>query len=184
MADATGMTKTLTYRDATALRAPRPFLHLTPAQLPIPADAIGPADIAELRAVVNERLPQLSRSLVNFTIARQNAHAPWPQPIQVSVLNRRRRAARCWLLAIMVGGVDAGTQRLVATQWLPVLCGTGPDRAGIEPMARSLVEFLRGTITGCIFDEASESLLPQARALHALETTLAVHLAAVTDGWQ
>jgi hypothetical protein len=43
------------------------------------------------------------------------------------------------------------------------------------------VEFVRGEMTGVIVGEPVESLLPEARALHALEVTLAAHLRAVLD---
>ena len=164
------------------MREPRPFLHLQPARLPlreVPADARG---IERLEAAIEPQLGQLVRSLVDLTITRQNRNSGRSaQPIQVAVLNRRRRAARSWLLAIAGGHTDAGTRHLVATQWLPLLCGTGPERRHLAAAARELVEFVRGAITACIFDEAAENLLPHARALFVLEATLAVHLAAAAE---
>jgi hypothetical protein len=98
------------------------------------------------------------------------------------VLNRRRRAARSWILAILAGKVDGAVRHAVSTSWLPTLCGTGPDRGKAVRPSRVLIEFVRGAITACIFSEVRENLLPQAKALHVLETTLSVHLAAVLEG--
>ncbi|MFN3241279.1 MAG: hypothetical protein ACE37K_07160 [Planctomycetota bacterium] len=173
------MTKSETYPDTTASREPRPFLYLEPAAPSSPGRGPDARGVAELQRAFEPRLPHVVRSVVDRTIARHNEKALRPQPIQLSVLNRRRRAARSWLLTICEGRADASTCHQAATQWLPLLCGTGPDRLGMEAPARALVEYVRGAITACIFDEASESLLPQARALHALESTLAAHLAAV-----
>ena len=44
-------------------------------------------------------------------------------------------------------------------------------------IGRSCIEFVRGLVTGLIFSEPADNLVPQARALQALETTLSAHLA-------
>jgi hypothetical protein len=179
------MTKsTVLAKDATSavLREVRPFLYLEPARLPLAATTVDAAGCARLEASVSPVIPQLVRSLVDFTIALQNRRALERgnvQPIQLSVLNRRRRAARAWILAILGGQNDAATQHAVSTQWIPVLTGTGPELARAEASGRALVEFVRGAITACIFDEPSDNLLEHCKALHVLETTLAVHLAAL-----
>jgi hypothetical protein len=164
------------------VREVRPFLFLAPAALPLRQNPIDPAGALRLAAAADGSLPALVRSVVDYTVARQNRRAQAlgrAEPIQVSVLNRRRRAARSWLLAVAGARVDAATCHAVATQWLPLLAGTGPElRVAREP-ARELVEFVRGAITACIFDRPADNLLPEARALHALESTLSVHLAAV-----
>jgi hypothetical protein len=102
-----------------------------------------------------------------------------PQPIPLSVLNRRRRAARTWFVAIAAGKADAATAHTFATQWLPLLTGTGPDLAAAVTPGRGLVEFVRGACTACLFADPAENLLPHAKALYVLETTLATHLAAL-----
>ncbi len=165
-----------------AVREPRPFLFLEPAPLPLRKNLIDAVGAAHLHAAAEGSVPALVRSLVGFTIERQNRRERSnPQPIQVSVLNRRRRAARSWLLAVLGGKVDAATRHAVATLWLPTLAGTGPELRLAAKPAGAMVEFVRGAVTACIFDEPAASLLPQAKALHVLETTLSVHLAAV---WQ
>lgn len=164
-----------------AVREVRPFLFLAPAALPLRQNPIDPAGAVRLAAAADASLPALVRSLVDHTVARQNRRAQArgrAEPIQVSVLNRRRRAARSWLLAVVGAKVDAATCHAVATQWLPLLAGTGPELRIAREGARALVEFVRGAVTACIFDRPADNLLPQAKALHALETTLAVHLAA------
>ncbi|MGB3968708.1 MAG: hypothetical protein WBO45_18380 [Planctomycetota bacterium] len=168
----------------TAQREVRPFLLLEPARLPLKDPGFEPAGLAWLATAVTPAIPWLQRSLVDYTIALQNRRALEhgnPQPIQLAVLNRRRRAARSWLLAIAEGRCDAATRHAAATQWIPLLTGTGPDyRASLRP-GRALVEFVRGALTACIFDAPAESLLPHAKALHVLESTLAAHLAGLVD---
>lgn len=165
-----------------AVREVRPFLFLEPAPLPLRKNLIDAVAAAHLHAAVEGSLPMLVRALIDLTIERHNRRAQLRglrQPIPVSVLNRRRRAARSWLLAVIAGKVDAATRHAVATQWLPLLCGTGPDPRLAARPTRVLIEFVRGAITACIFDQPAANLLPEAKALHALETTLSVHLAAV-----
>lgn len=165
-----------------AVREPRPFLYLKPARLPFCSDTIDADGCEHLQATVLPSVPALVRSLVDYTIERQNRRALErgnPQAIQVSVLNRRRRAARSWILAILGGKVDGASRHAVATQWIPMLTGTGPNLEHMARPAHVLIEFLRGAITACLFDEVAANLLPHTRALHVLETTLSVHLATI-----
>ncbi|HZN37618.1 MAG TPA: hypothetical protein VFD82_02380 [Planctomycetota bacterium] len=166
---------------ASAVREPRPFLYLEPAPL-VPGEAVDPVGCEILDARVMPSVPALVASLVDYTIERQyrrELERGNPQPIQLSVLNRRRRSARAWILAILGGNVDQPTLHALATQWIPMLAGSGPDLEHVARPGRELTEFVRGAITACIFDEPAENLLPHARALHALESTLALHLAAI-----
>ena len=183
-ADSAGMTKSVTSVEGTvsAVRAVRPSLFLKPARLPLRESRLDDGAVRELDAMVSPAIPALVRSLVDFTIELQNRRAIErgnPQPIQLSVLNRRRRAARAWLLAIIAGQNDAATRHAVATQWIPLLTGNAHDVGKAARAGRTLIEFVRGAITACIFDEPAANLLPHARALHVLETTLATHLAAL-----
>lgn len=166
---------------AAAMREPRPFVYLKPASLPMPQLVEDPAGAARLDDAVQEWIPQLARSIVDFTIARDNARSGHPAPIGMSVLNRRRRAARAWLQLLAAGRADAGARHVVATQWLPILCGTGPDLLLARAPARELVEFVRGAVTACIFDAARAELLLDARAHYLFESALAAHLAAVRE---
>lgn len=170
------------YDAPAAVREPRPFLLLSPARLPVRTDAQFAAGARWLDAAAGDAIPAIVRSLVDYTIALQNKRALErgnPQPIALSVLNRRRRAARSWLLAILAGKVDSDTLHAVGTQWLPTLTGTGPEIGKAKKPARQLIEFVRGAITACIFDEPAANLLPHAHAAHVLETTLGAHLAAL-----
>ena len=178
------MTKSGTSAKETvsAVRVGRPVLYLKPARLPLRDVAIDPIGVERLDAALTPAIPALVRSLVDFTIELQNRRAIErgnPQPIQLSVLNRRRRAARAWLVAIAEGRADAATRHAVATQWIPLLTGSAHDVAKAARSGAPLIEFVRGAITACIFDEPASNLLPHARALHVLETTLAAHLAAL-----
>lgn len=165
-------------------REPRPFLFLEPARVPVRPVVLDSIGLDWLDAEISDAVPSIARSLVNYSIAVQNGTALERgnrQPIQLSVLNRRRRAARAWVNAVVAGRTDAATQHAVATQWLPVLCGTGPVvKPGVR-VGRKFVEFLRGSITAYLFSDPAENLLPHARALHVLETVLGVHLAAIAQ---
>lgn len=166
----------------TITREPRPFLYLEPARLPLRSTQIDAASLVRLDDAAGPSVPALVRSIVDFSIALQNRRALENgnvQPIQLSVLNRRRRAARSWLVAILAGRVDAGTLHAVSTQWIPTLAGTGYDLRRCARSGRAFVEFVRGAITACIFDRFEPNLVPSAKAGHALETVLAAHLAAV-----
>jgi hypothetical protein len=162
-------------------REVRPFLFLEPkVTVSVPElDAVG---LQLLAAQTEDDVPALVRSLVNHTIALQNRgrfDSDGSQPIAVSVLNRRRRAGREWVQAVVAGKVDVATQRAVATQWLPTLAGNSVDAAKNRDAGASCIEFLRGGITALIFAAPAANLLPEARALHVLETVLAVHLRAL-----
>ena len=166
-------------QEGSQQREPRPFLYLKAASLPLSQEPVDPVGLQQLDESIQPQISHIVRSIVDYTIHKQNRLATIAQPIQMSVLNRRRRAARAWLVAICAAKSDAATRHAVATQWLPLLCGTGPDlKVALEP-ARELIEFVRGAGTACIFDGPEESLLPHARALNVFESTLAVHLAAV-----
>ncbi|MFT4512312.1 MAG: hypothetical protein ACI89X_003465 [Planctomycetota bacterium] len=168
-------------RDGSLQREPRPFLYLKAVSLPLRKVQVDSVGAELLEQCMQPQISYIVRSIVDYTIAKQNRNSRTAQPIQISVLNRRRRAARAWLLAVSGAKTDAATRHAVATQWLPLLCSTGPDlRVPVEP-ARELIEFVRGAGTACIFDRPSENLLPQARALHVFETTLSVHLAALQE---
>ncbi|MCA8973238.1 MAG: hypothetical protein KDC98_00885 [Planctomycetes bacterium] len=180
------MTKSaIQQENASAVRSrePRPFLFLEPR--PATSEVTFTAgDIALLDELTCDSVAGFTRSLVNHTIAMQNRRALEHgnvQPIQVSVLNRRRRAARAWILAILAGRVDAGTLHAAATQWLPTLAASGPDLARSVAPATRLIEFVCGAVTARIFAAPAANLLPHARALHLLETTLASHLGAVRE---
>ncbi|MGE3174705.1 MAG: hypothetical protein AB7O97_18885 [Planctomycetota bacterium] len=168
-------------------REPRAFSYLKPRLVTTEPPAIDIGGKAVLGAKANDYVPALARALVDHTIAMHNKRALDSgnrQPIQLSVLNRRRRAARAWIQAVLSGGVDLPTQHAVATQWLPTLAGHGREPELVLRTMRSCIEFLRGAIVGVLFDEPADNLLGHARALHVLETVLAVHLAAAQEALQ
>ncbi|HLQ38386.1 MAG TPA: hypothetical protein VK348_11315 [Planctomycetota bacterium] len=174
----TKLAHTLAPAAPATTREPRPFLFLEPRLATAPAIDVAGRDLLE--QLVADEIPALVRSLVNCTITLQNRRAlesGRQQPIALSVLNRRRRVARAWLLAIIAGGVDRTTLELVSRTWLPTLASAGPDRRYQPQFAIACVEFVRGAITALIFDQPCDNLLPAAHALCALETVLAVHLA-------
>ena len=172
-------------QEETSSRAPRrerrPFLRLrpeVPRKLP-PSAQDGVPLLAEL---LMDEVGSLVRSLVNYTVASQNEErrrAGRRQGVTLSVLNRRRRAARSWILTILRGQVDRFTLHSVAHSWLPRLCGTGPDLRSASKPTRRYVEFLRGLMTANVMRRVAENLVPEAKALHALETILGIHLGAL-----
>lgn len=166
---------------AAASREPRPFSYLTPRLVTVTPPAIDVGGRAVLEARASGYVPALVRALVDHTIALQNRRGLVSgnrQPIALSVLNRRRRAARSWVQAVLAGAVDRPTLHAAAVQWLPTLAGNLPNTQGALRTARSCVEFLRGAVTGLIFDTPAENLLGRARAQHVLEVVLAAHLGA------
>ncbi len=131
-----------------------------------------------------DEVGSLVRSLVNHTVAAQNEQRRREgraEGVTLSVLNRRRRAARSWIVTILRGQVDRATLHAVAHSWLPQLCGTGPTIRNAKRPARRYVEFLRGLMTAHIMHRVAENLVPEATALHALETILAIHLGALEE---
>jgi hypothetical protein len=167
---------------ATLTREPRPFAYLSPLLVTAEPPELDVGGRAVLAAKVGEHVAALVRALVDHTISLQNRRALETgnrQPIQLSVLNRRRRCARAWVQSIVSGDLDVATLHLVATAWLPTLAGNVADRKVLLRIATSCVEFVRGAITGLIFDQPAENLLGHARANHVLETMLGTHLAAL-----
>ncbi len=165
-------------------REPRAFSHLTPRLVTHEPPVIDLTGRAVLAARCNDYVPALVRALVDHTIALQNRRGLESgnrNPIQLSVLNRRRRAARAWVQAVLSGAVDQPTQHAVATQWLSTLAGHSSDREVLARTTRSCIEFLRGAVVGVLFDEPADNLLGHARALNVLETVLGVHLAAALE---
>lgn len=167
---------------AVAVREPRPFLYLTPMATAAEPVAVDAAGVALLDRLTSDHVPALVRSLVRHSLAvgvRGGRTAAGSVPLPISVLNRRRRSARAWIQAVLAGAVDSGTLHAVAHTWAPQLAGTGPDLRRCVRAARSCVEFLRGALTALVFDRPADNLVPEARALQALEAVLAAHLGAI-----
>ena len=181
------MTKSA-HRPVSAAPAPRresrAFSYLVPRLVTAAPPVIDPIGRAVLAARCNDHVPAIVRALVDHTIALQNRRgleSGNQRPIQVSVLNRRRRAARAWIQSVLSGDVDPPTQHAVATQWLPTLAGHSSDPEVVRRTVHSCVEFLRGSLVACLFDEPADNLLGHARALNAFETVLGVHMAAAEE---
>ena len=165
-------------------KALRPFLYTTPVRFPCPLPAEVHDGLAELEQRVGEDVQGIVRSLVNYTVSVHNARTRATgsgSATTVSVLNRRRRAARAWVLAILTGRVDGTTLHTLTHTWLPQLIGTGPDTSLAVAPGERLVEFLRGNISARVMDEPADNLVLHAKALHGLEVVLGIHLQAVRD---
>ncbi len=101
-----------------------------------------------------------------------------PAP-SVSLRNRRLRAARLWVNSLQSGAVDAATLTSLVWHWVPILAGVAPGSRDAERCAAALVDYLRGAVTALIFEHTADNLVPAAKARHALETVLAIQLAAL-----
>lgn len=121
-----------------------------------------------------------ARSLVHFSFGLRTPEGSlFVRPPSISVLNRRRRAARLWINAVLAGDVSRECLRNLTTVWLPQLAGTGPDARRAARHGRTLVEFIRGTLTASVMESTQPNLLRHAKALHALDAVLAGHLLAI-----
>lgn len=135
-----------------------------------------------LEALVSDAAPRIARSIVDWTIARDAARRRGLREApSISVLNRRRRAARSWVEAVIAGTVDTTTNHAFATAWMPQLAGTGPELREALPSTRELVELVRGAFAALIFAEPAENLVPRALAMHTVEVVLARQLAALEN---
>lgn len=136
--------------------------------------------LAYFQLLVGDDDVLLARSLVHFSLDATARHGfPLSRAPNVGVLNRRRRAARLWINAILAGDLTRETIRNLTHVWLPQLAGTGPEPRRAIVHGRRCVEFLRGALTACVMAETCDNLLRHAKAIHALEAVLAGHLLAI-----
>jgi hypothetical protein len=149
--------------------------------------AIGPTEsihgLAELELFVADSVQLVVRTLVEHVgfveIERQRAAGRRPESVPLRLLNKRRRAARSWIISILQGKIDRATLFALATTWVPDLTSRGGRFPAATITSRYLVELLRGAMTAHIMDTPANNLVPQAKALHAMESVLRVHLSAL-----
>ncbi|MCC6671279.1 MAG: hypothetical protein IT458_09465 [Planctomycetes bacterium] len=164
-----------------ALLERRPFLRLD--AIPV-APSLTPSQergLCNARTLCEDDVPQLVRALVDHTLAAPTRNArlrPLFGPVNVSVLNRRRRVATEWLRAVLAGGLDEATLRQVGRSWLPQLTGAGPEPGAALALGRECFEYVRGAFAARLLDEPCDNLVPRALALDAVETVLRAHLRA------
>jgi hypothetical protein len=166
---------------ASPNREPAPFAWLEPGTLQRTLPASARESLPYLQAAIGDQVQLLVRSLVNYTVARQNEEnrqAGKRVGIQLSVLNRRRRVARAWLEAIVAGSIDTATVHSLSSSWLPQLIGSGPELHRSARAGEDCIEFVRGASCALILHRPADNLLPEAHALHALEVILGIHLRA------
>ena len=160
----------------------RPFLRLVPQEAGPISDEVADC-LPGVRQALQADLPGLVRAVVDHSIRFQNAQRRQqrritPDAISLPVLNRRRRAARMWLQAILHGRVDPVTRHSVGHQWLPQLAGTRADGTTPAVTGRRFLEYVRGLLVASVADRPAANMLPIAKQIHAIESVLAVHLAA------
>lgn len=183
------MTKTKTAnrrptRIPDARPEPRPFLRVEPRPIPQAGSPIDPVDLGLLSTAVQDGVPAIVRALVDYTIKlqkRRQLESGHATPIAVSVLNRRRRSARAWIQSILAGQLDRNTLHAFSHTWIPQLAGTGPEPTRAVRTGIACIEFVRGAITAQVLDAPADNLVPEARALNALETVLGVQLQALRE---
>jgi hypothetical protein len=140
--------------------------------------------LEELEFRIGDDVQIVVRSLVNFTISREITRqraAGRAVGVAHGVLNRRRRSAREWILAILAGKVDEATLHALTHTWIPQLAGTGPDVGAVVSAGMEFVVFVRGAMSALVMGEFAENLVPHAKALTALETVLSLHHRALQD---
>lgn len=164
-------------------RAPRPHRGTDLWLPPSGAGSAAPVGIDELEYLVSDSVQIVVRALVghisSLEIAHQRAAGRRPQPVPLRILNLRRRIARTWIIAILQGRMDSASLFALATRWIPQLVGRGEDTRRPAATSRDLVEYVRGALAAQVMTEPANNLVPQAKALHALDTVLGVHLAAL-----
>ncbi len=157
-----------------------PFAWLEPITVPLALPADAAVGLRSLRDLAEDDVTALMRNLVQFTvIACDPSRRTFTPTLGVSVINRRLRAARLWINAILAGDISPQTLHTMTHTWLPQLAGTGPEAFLAARVGRTCIEFLRGALTASLFDAPAENLVYEAKGLHALETVLAVHLQAI-----
>lgn len=187
MADVSGMAikardaARITVRGLDHLERERASFHLLRPRRPDAGLSASAEDgVAYLQFIAGDEDERASRILVSMSLRRSAPNSvPFVRPPAISVLNRRRRAARMWVNAILDGDVSPGTLRALTSSWLPQLAGTGPEAWRAIGAGRTFIEFLRGLFTGAVMSEPMANLIRHAKALHALETILAIHLGAI-----
>jgi hypothetical protein len=153
---------------------------LRPQRASLTATAEVEQGLGYLQLLAAEDDVALSRALVQFSFWLRPESPPiLRRAPSISVINRRRRAARLWINAILAGDLTRDTLRALTHTWLPQLAGTGPEPRKAAVMGRRMVEFLRGAITASVMEWPDANLLRHAKALHALDAVLAGHLLAI-----
>ena len=161
----------------TATVERRPFLRLEPEPRAALTDDVR-SGLVLAEQFLTDQVPALVQGLVNYAIGVQSRRRPAGRRIAPSVaaINRRRRASRQWIQAILAGAIDRETLQTIGHTLIPQLAGSGPEVHRGAALGRQCVEYLRGALTAGIFGEPVANLVPEARALHGIETVLAIHL--------
>jgi hypothetical protein len=151
--------------------------------VPCPVETPRESGVAALQRLAFEHAARISHELVQHTLRlRPGSSVPFLRVPPFSVLNRRRRAARLWVNAVLVADTSPETLRNLTRTWLPQLTGTGPDPRLAAPSGPGLVEFLRGALAAVASpDGPVEDLSPLFDALHAADQVLRAHLGAIAD---
>ena len=111
----------------------------------------------ELGRLLGDHAPRLARTLVRHVLA--------PAERDLVALDRRLRAARAWVDAVLAGRTDDETLEMAAGVWLPELAGH--DGAAPVEVLRDLADGLLATAPGRLTATLDAVLARHAAALHA-----------------
>ncbi|GEM_PF-5606145 len=143
------------------------------AKVSVPA--LTPEDVASLKdmgILLDGDLAWLTRVLSNRNWAplseRKDIFARPPREPLAS-LNKRRRAARAFLVGLFQGKVADGYCRDLKNVWLPELLGRNKWGEMDRERALAFLEYSMGLLAGALHSEPRENLVPMARIQAALE---------------
>ena len=151
---------------------------------PVRPGGVLPASVDEglgyLQFLIGEHDEILARALFAYSLRRSSRRSvPFEARLSFAVRNRRKRAARLWVNALLGGDVRPQTLRTIAGSLVPQLAGTGPDAWRATTAGRDFVDHLLGSATAMVMDRPRPCLIRHAKALHALESILALQLGAI-----
>ena len=143
------------------------------AQVSVPA--LTPEDVASLKdmgILLDGDLAWLTRVLSNRNwrpLSEKKDLFSRPPREPLATLNKRRRAARAFLVGLFQGKVAEGYCRDLRNVWLPELLGRNKWGEMDRERALAFLEYSMGLLAGALHLEARENLVPMARIQAALE---------------
>ena len=143
------------------------------AQVSVPA--LTPEDVASLKdmgILLDGDLAWLTRVLSNRNwrpLSEKKDIFSRPPREPLATLNKRRRAARAFLVGLFQGKVAEGYCRDLRNVWLPELLGRNKWGEMDRERALAFLEYSMGLLAGALHLEARENLVPMARIQAALE---------------
>jgi len=150
-------------------------LFSTARTVQVSVPALTPEDVASLKdmgMLLDGDLAWLTRVLSDrnwrpLSERKDLFRRPPREPL--AALNKRRRAARAFLVGLFQGRVADGYCRDLKNVWLPELLGRNKWGETDRELALSFLEYTMGLLVGALHFEPRENLVPLARIQLALE---------------